>query len=227
MTLRISTPQQEGIFQNSKFLKYQVLASRKELALLFERLGAFWLYPLTTLSSADPIDPALFLQKYEEWIEGLKQQRVPSDAELKKWLAIALTADPTALWRQEVPGKRYLVKMAKPVIQVQAHFFSYSPIDDVFRPMTLSERAIFWGLQFSFPQLYQDPKTLELLEVEESPNSELFQKIKQWVRDETRPTPFVVAGKKTNVPIRLGKECFSWISSHPQLQEQQIEVYAG
>jgi hypothetical protein len=225
--LRISTPSAEGVYQGSKYLKYQVLCDAEELKNLFVRLEKFSIYPLTGLGSGEPIDQAHFCEVYGSWIEELKQGRVPSDAELRKLLACTFIADTDSLWKQEIPGGRYIVKMGKPVIQVQAHFFTYSPLDAVFRPMTMGSNNIFWGLQFSFPQIYQEPKTMELLEVDESAEAELFQKIKQWVRDETRATPFVVDGKKTNVPIRLGKNCFSWIHSHPQLIAQNIGVYAG
>lgn len=225
MTLRISTPQNEGVYQGSKYLKYQVLCDLEELKSLFGRLEPFSIYPLTGLGDGEPISEERFLEAYGSWIEKLKRGDVPTDAELRAVLACAFTAESDALWKQEIPGNRYIIKMGGPVVQVQAHFFTYSPIDGVFRPMTMGASNIFWGLQFSFPQIYQEPKTMELLEVEECPNAELFQKIKQWVRDETRATPFVVDGKKTNVPIRLGKNCFSWIHSHPQLIEQKIGVH--
>ncbi len=225
MTLRISTPTHEGVYQGSKYLKFQVLCDQHELSSLFDVLKPFWIYQLTGLNDGVPIDQDYFLKEYESWIEGLKMGRLPTDADLRRLLACAFTAEVDALWKQEVPGHRFIIKIAKPVVQVQAHFFTYSSIDGVFRPMTMGQESIFWGLQFSFPQIYQDPKTMELLEVDESPNAELFQKIKQWVRDTTRATPFVVDGKKTNVPIRLGKNCFSWIDKHPQLKK--ISVYAG
>lgn len=225
MTLRSSTLAQEGTYQGSKYLKYQVLCDADELRLLLD--GSFLIYPLSGLNTGEPIEPAHFLAEYALWIEELKEGRVPTEAALRRVLAAAFTAEPDALWKQEVPGQRYLIKMAKPVVQVQAHFFTYSPLDGVFRPMTMGEKAIFWGLQFSFPQIYQDPKTMEFHETDESPNVELFQRIKQWVRDQTRATPFVVEGKKMNVPIRLGKNCFSWIHRHPELQAQQIGVYAA
>lgn len=226
MTLRTSTLALEGVYQGSKYLKYQVLCDGDELSQLFDSLKPFWIYPLTGLVNGEEIEQARFLEEYRGWIELLKSGQVPSDADLRKMLACAFTADVEALWKQEVPGQRFLIKIAKPVVQVQAHFFSYSPIDAVFRPMTMGMGSIFWGLQFSFPQIYQDPKTMEFFEVEECANCELFQKIKLWVREFTRATPFVVDGKKTNVPIRLGKNCFSWIHSHKQLNEQKIGVYA-
>jgi hypothetical protein len=227
MSLRISTPEAEGIYQGSKYLKYQVLCDASELKNLFIRLNPFWIYPLTALGSGDPINPDSFIQVYGTWIEMLKQGKVPTDAELRVLLACVFAADPSSLWKQEIPGGRYIVKMGGPIVQVQAHFFSYSALDAVFRPMTMGANTIFWGLQFSFPQIYQEPKTMEFREVDESLEADLFQKIKQWVRDETRATPFVVDEKKTNVPIRLGKNCFSWIHHHPQLLQQKIGVYAG
>lgn len=224
MTLRTSSPALEGLYQGSKYLKHHLLCDAAELALLFEKAAPFRLYPLTGLNDGEAIDPNRFLTEYESWIEMLKEGKVPPDASLRKILAAAMTAEPEALWKQEVPGGRFIVKIGKPVIQIQAHFFTYSPIDEVFRSMSMGSGAIFWGLQFSYPQIYQDPKTMEFFEVDESPNTELFQTIKQWVRDTTRATPFVVNGKKTNVPIRLGKNCFSWIENHPQLKDQKISV---
>jgi hypothetical protein len=222
MTLRTSLPTIEGVYQGSKYLKYHVLCDAEELAILMKEDS--WLYPLTGLNSGEAIDKGTFLSEYGKWIEGLKQGRIPTDAELRTVLAAAMTAETEALWRQEVPGNRFLVKIGKPVIQIQAHFFTYSSLDGIFRPMTMGSGSIFWGLQFSYPQIYQDPKTMEFFEVDDSPNTALFQKIKQWVRDYTRATPFVVDGKKVNVPIRLGKNCFSWIHRHPQLKE--ITVHA-
>ncbi len=226
MTLRISTPATEGVYQGSKYLKYQVLCDAQELRNLFNRLSPFWIYPLTGLGDGEPLEKERFLAEYGGWIEGIKAGKIPSDADLKRLLACAFTAETEALWKQEVPGGRFIIKMAGPMIQVQAHFFTFSPLDRVYRPMTMGSNSIFWGLQFSFPQIYQEPKTMELMEVDESKNSELFQIIKQWVRDETRPTPFIHEEKKTNVPIRLGKNCFPWIHLHPQLLEQHIGVYA-
>lgn len=222
MALRVSTPALEGIYQGSKYLKFQVLCDPDELQKLFDSLGPVWIYLLTGVGNGAAIHD--FGEEYRFWIEGLKRGIVPSDIQLRRILAAAMTDDVQALWKQEVPGGRYIIKISKPIVQIQAHFFTYSPIDEVFRPMTMGTNNIFWGLQFSYPQIYQEPKTMQLLQVEDST---LFQKIKIWVRECTRATPFVVNGKRTNVPIRLGKNCFSWIHNHPQLIEQKIGVYAN
>lgn len=227
MTLEVSTLKSEGIYQGSKFLKHYTLSDPEDLKVLFEELKPFYIYPLTSISDGNEIPHDLFLSEYTSWIDGLKNGKVPVDRDLKKILACVMTKEKEALWKQEIPGNRYLIKVRAPCIQVQANFFTYSEIDGVFRPMTMGKDQIFWGLTFSFPQIYQEPKTMQLLEVGDSLNAEAFQVIKKWVRNTSRATPFIVNGTKTNVPIRLGKTCFSWIEHHPQLKKKKISVQVG
>ena len=228
MKLKVSMPAVEGVYQGSKFLKFQVLCSAEELASLFEKIAPVSIYPLRIVSLEEiPIPQETFLKEYGKWIEGLKEGKIPGDAELRPFLAAALTKDEESLWLQQVPNNRYIVKMAKPVVQMQAHYFTYSSIDSVFRPMSMGPDSIFWGLQFSYPQIYQHPKTMELLEVEEGPDTDLFLFLRKWVRDETRATPFIVGDKRINATIRLGKSCFSWIEKHPQLIKRGIGIHAG
>lgn len=222
LPLRISTPESEGVYQGSKWLKFQVLCEREELEQLFQRLRPFFIFPLTGVVDGKPIPESAFLSEYESWISELKSGRIPEDRALKKILAAAFTDDLEALWLQEVPNKGYLVKVSQPTLLVQAHWFSYSEIDGVFRPMSMGVESIFWGLQFSFPGVYQDAKTMELKVVE---RGKLFEEVRHWVRDATRATPFIVCGNRINSPIRLGKQCFSWIGQHSQLQAQGISVH--
>ena len=112
------------------------------------------------------------------------------------------------------------------MIQLQAHRFDYSPLDGKFRTMILGYDSVHWGLQFSYPHLFQNEK-LEVLTVNESeqfPNSALFKKLQRWVRAHTLATPFEVGGHKVNASIRLGKQCFPWINDHPQLKEKKWKV---
>ena len=224
MKLKVSTKESEGLYQGSKWLKYQVLCEAEELGELFNALESFEIFPLTGFVEGKPIEKAFFLHEYGEWISGLKEGRVPTDAALRRCLAAVLTDDPEALWLQEIPGKGYLVKVAKPLIQVQAHSFSYSKEDGEFRPMSMGSESVFWGLQFSFPQVYQDGKTLEF---RDDFALGLFAKLRFWVREFTRATPFVVEGKRINSPIRVGKKTLSWVGNHPQLKQKGIGIYAN
>ncbi|MBI3508559.1 MAG: hypothetical protein HY069_02830, partial [Chlamydiia bacterium] len=197
MELRISNHNAEGTFQASKWLKLAVLCDEGELAELLD--GSFAIVPLTGIFDGKVLEPSRFVSVFAEWIAALKQGKVPTDRELRKILACAWVHDRNAIWLQEVVGKGFLAKIARPVVQVQAHFFSYSSLDGQFRSMSMGEGSVFWGLQFSYPQVYQDPQTMEIDQVG---RGELFEKIQTWSRERTRPTPFIAENKKTNVPIR-------------------------
>ena len=224
MTLKISTLDKQGVYQGSKWLKFQVLCDEVELEMLFAKLRPFQIFPLTGIVDGNPIEETVFLGVWREIIASLQNGNVPEEKILRKIFASALTDELDALWLQEIEGKGYLMKIARPVIQMQAHWLTYSHIDQVFRPMSMGPSSIFWGIQFSYPQIYQDPATMELKETDRPP---LFEKLRYWVREETKATPFIVENQKTNVPIRLGKRCFSWICKHPQLIAQGIRVANG
>lgn len=221
MILRISEPSVEGVFQASKWLKIQVLLDGDEMKSLIESLGTFWIFPMTGIVNGKPIEHSFFIEEYSRWIADLKEGKLPNAESLRRIMAAVFTDDVNALWLQQVGNDKYLTKIRAPIVQVQTHYFSYSSVDQVFRPMSMGLNSIFWGLQFSFPQIYQDPKTMEFHQVSEMA---LFRKIQLWVRENTRATPFLVDGKKINSSIRLGKKCFPWINSHQQLIDQHIQV---
>jgi hypothetical protein len=114
-----------------------------------------------------------------------------------------------------------------PIIQLQAHTLFYSQLDGQVRSMVRGEGEIHWGIQFSYPQIYQNAQTGQIEKIEDNekfPNTALFRRLQRWVRDHTRATPLEVGGKRVNLPARLGKQCFSWINRHPQLLAAGIRV---
>ena len=157
---RISTPALEGQFQAAKWIKIQALVDETELALLFQE--PFLIYPLsgTFPRSAFPMKKETYLEIYKSWIDALKSNTVPK--ENRDINAVAWMRSSDSLWLQQIPGDRYMAKPCEPFVQVQIHQMGYSDVDQEFRPMILSQNSIFWGLQFSFPQVYQDPKTMDL-----------------------------------------------------------------
>jgi hypothetical protein len=214
MMLRISDPETEGVFQASKWLKIQVLLDGTELAELIETLQPFWMFQIGGIGSGEPTSQEVFLNEYQQAVEALQKGIVP-----KSMKAMVFVDDLNALWLQKVGDGKYLTKISKPVLHVQTHYFTYS--EGTFRSMSMGTTSIFWGLQFSFPGLYQDPKTMEFHQVKEGA---LFRKIQLWTRAQTRATPFLIEARKMNSPMRIGKKCFSWINSHPQLILQNIQV---
>jgi hypothetical protein len=60
----------------------------------------------------------------------------------------------------------------------------------------------------------------------EFPNTSLFLALSRWVRQNTLPTPIFDGAKRINLPVRLGKRCFSWIGNHPRLIEKGLYLYS-
>lgn len=226
-SLRVSHPQTEGVLRISKCLKHQVLLGAVEMRSLIEELSPFEIYAVSealVLNEAR-IEKEDFLERYESYVEGLKTGQLVDEKQLRRFFSAIFTAEPSLLYAMPVAGGRYLIKPLMPVIQLQFHRFIVSSIDEKFHPMVNSSDSISWGLQFSYPQIYQDPKTDEMKKVDRDlPNSQLFLKLTRFLRTHSIPSPFLFRGKRTNVPIRIGKSCLAWINNHPHLRARGVEV---
>ncbi len=214
--------------QASKWQKSPLLLDVEEMEDLLKVLGNFWIVQISGLISIgqEIINRESFLDLYRHYINALKQGEVPSDIRLRAYFSSVLTNFLEALYAVQVNESQCLVKIQQPVIQLQAHRFDYSFVDRTFRSMVFGQDSVQWGIQFSYPHLYQD-ENLQVMTVKESPqfpNTALFKRLQQWTRAHTIATPFEVAGKRINVPIRLGKQCLSWINHHPQLQAKGLRV---
>ena len=183
------------------------------------------------VSSIAPIDQLSisqenFLQSYENYINALKEGKVP-EIDRKIFSSVA-TVDPEALYADEIQPGRWMAKLAKPVMQLQHHRFFASKVDHKIHPMVMSPESIYWGLQFAFPQIFFDGSGGTYTKTSDEtqfPNGALFAKLLKWLRAFSVPTTFIWDGQKVSSPIRLGKECFAWIANHPQLKEQGIKVH--
>lgn len=214
--------------QASKWQKLPLLIDAEEMRMLMGSLEPFWMVQISGLMpiGQEIISKEAFLEVYEHYLLTLKNGENPSDPRLRPYFSSVWTTFPEALYAVKVNEKQSLVKILRPVVQLQAHRCDYSFADNTFRTMVMGIDSISWGIQFSYPHLYQD-ENLQVLTVREEPrfpNTYLFKKMQQWVRLHTIPTPFEVAGKKVNVPIRLGKNCLNWINLHPHLQAKGIRV---
>lgn len=213
--------------QVSKWLTCPMLIDDLEMEKLFLALGTFDIYLISGILAAgsEHLSHAEFLNCYRHYTTQLKSGSLSQDPRIGPYFSSIFTCTKDALYAVPVIGGRQLIKVDKPVVQLQAHRFSYG-VDKKFRSMVLGPDSISWGIQFSFPQLYQNEKmeVVTIRESDEFPNFKLFKTLQKWVRDNTAPTPFLVDGEKVNVPIRLGKSCFAWINHHPQLLKHNIQV---
>jgi len=228
--LRLSNPAVEGALNVSKWLKTQVLLSAEEMEKLLSDAGSFSFYNVSEVVSSEngEISREDFLMQYRAYATALKEGRVPEERKLRRSFSAVMSVTPDVLYAFEVQPGRFLVKPIRPVLQLQLHHFLHSKIDGKFYPMTLSQESVTWGIQFSYPQIFQHPQSHTFSKVgdaEEFPNTSLYSKLTRWLRNFSVPTTFLYQGKLTSVPIRTGKEVLPWISQHPQLKAQGLSVH--
>ncbi|MGE3954374.1 MAG: hypothetical protein AB7F31_04140 [Parachlamydiales bacterium] len=213
--LRSSRPER---YSASKWLKVPVLLEGDELeALLHEIGGAFYL--TSGVVERGEVSVVEFLESYRRYIAGLKRGEIPDREATRTLFSSVWSTTPDALYTQPVGG-RTLIRISLPVIQLRPHFIHYSPLDGQIRSMS---PGISWGLEFSYPTLLQRGSAIEKVD-DRFPNTAPFKTLQRWVRHHTLPVPFVIDGKRKNVPIRLGKGCFSWIGGHPELGALEVAV---
>jgi len=211
-------------------VQLRVLLHAAEMDRLFESLSSFRLYVPGSLvpRGQGQIDPSVFLQVYREYCHALQGGVIPPEAHYRRLFSTLWTVSEEALNISPIGENEELIRPSRPVIQLRPHRFNYSHFDGQFRSMVLGGDSITWGIQFSYPHLVQDPTTQDIETVSETPqfpNTRLFRELQRWIRDNTIPTPFIVNGQRSNAPIRLGKNCMSWINHHPELREQAIRVH--
>lgn len=230
--LRQSTSSEKPL-QASKWLQSQALLSKNELTNLFKfletSLGTLYLYYCGAVCSKEKgaTSKEEFLETYGAYIQSLMDGKEPDLSLYRSLLSPSLTITTDALYTIPVGEDRQIIRISRPVIQMQAHNIDYSTVDKKFHSMVFGSDSIAWGIQFSYPQLFQDNETRQVEQVKKGkafPNTELFQLLQKWMRQNTIPTPFIADGKAVNVPMRLGKECLPWINLHSQLIKKSISV---
>lgn len=219
----------EQPMQASKWIQIQLLIDGDEIQDLFNSLGEFEIYRCGCIlpRGEGKVDRKIFLDCYQSYISSLKAGKIPSEQEYAPFFSSILTLASDCLFVLPVGEKQQILRVAKPIVQLQSHEMDYSVVDGKFRSMVFGGESILWGFQFSYPQLYLNPQTKEIEKVFDNPNhvnTQLFRRMQQWTRTHTIPTPFLVNNIKINVPMRLGKFCLSWINMHPQLRKKGITV---
>jgi len=226
LPFRISHPKKEGAFQASKWFSYRVLLDETEMEDLFATLPPFSLYNVSEIVdlSTATFSKEEFLSQHASYIQSLKEGclHIPS----KALFSSAMSATTDAFYAMDVK-KGIILKLLEPVIQLSLHHFTYAPENHSFHFMVHSQESISWGLQFSYPQLYSNSEKGDVIEVMKDhsfPNTALFRALMKWMRNHSRPIPFLIEGRRVHVEARLGNQCFEWIHKHPELKEKNLII---
>ena len=215
--------------QVSRWLAVGVLLDVSEMRALLCAFSELSFYPASEIVSAGGAQIATdrWLEVYAEYIMALKQGQLPDAARLRHRFSDMMSVSSDLVGVVQAGERGWLVRAERPVIQLRPFSLTYSGLEGKFRPQVRGVNAVSWGVQFAYPQLYQNRDSGEIAAIDASdrfPNTAVFKRLRRWLRHQTVATPFQVAGQRLNVPARIGKGCFEWINLHPQLRQQGIEV---
>jgi hypothetical protein len=193
-------------YQASKWLTLPLLVTQGEMQELLLLLPEVFV-PLSGVipEGAENISKSEFLSYYTSYAGEIKKGVKRPHIDFR--LTFAITQDLQDLRAINVPGG-VLIRIVKPVIQVQPYTLHYSEVAHAFCEMTFSPDSFYWGLQFSFPQIFQNPDTheIEKVSLERFPNAALFKAIQRWARKATTPTPFLREERVIHHHSRIGKQ---------------------
>jgi hypothetical protein len=221
--LDISSIEIEGDYRCSKWISHAVLFSLEELQQLLHVVAPCFFVPIAEPVAKEnwsiPLE-AIF-EKYKEYIEGVNNAADLPSPQLRRFFSLGLTCCLTDLYAVPLSQDRIFIKPKRPIIQIQLYRCYLSP-EKEFHPMILHPSSFSWGLQFSYPQIYEDPKTHEfskVLQEESFANTKLYKTIVSWIREHTKPWTVVIEGKKIAAPFRLGREAEDPLSYHLGLKK--------
>jgi len=206
----------------SRWLSLQVWLSLDEMRVLFEQVlpcrGVYSGRVLNPESTSCSVE--MFLNTYSDYLEA---QKVRGDiTNFRQHLAVSWTRDDTSFEELYLREDAVILKPLKPVIQTQVHSFTLSEEGGKVHSMVLGPTALYWGVQFSYPQLFHSDKgpVSVFKEAESFPNTGLYRTLQKEIRKISSPVAFNFAGKKIQSSLRLGRG----IEILPNLKEQGIEV---
>lgn len=226
----LSTEQSPKDIQSrfSKWISIDFLIDESEMASLFETLGSFELISPFSQHVENPhhLQKETFLKAFKEFSESLKKGVSPEYEDLKRFLFLMIMPSIEGIFLKPITDTKYALVFQNPYLEIKPITLTESLVDHTVRVAPLSKGQPWWGLRCSFPQIVQDSRTLKAAAISqnEHPLGQLFKKFRVWIREHTRSTPIVTDSKKVNHPIRLGKQCMSWIQKHPLLQASNIKV---
>ena len=228
--ITLCTPEEQTPFLASKWQHIQFLISKSEMQDLLDALSPVHLFSSMGVGnlSEQVISPSSFLKVYGDYLDALTGSEHLQDSSFRFYFTLLLSQYEEAVQGVKLQENKTMIKPKLPLIQCQLHRFDYSKIDNKIRAHVFGTDTISWGLQASYPQFFQDPKTrvvYQAFDEKAFPNASLFHKFRRWIRAHTLPACFVKDGQRISSSMRIGKGCFSWISSHKDLQRKGLEVF--
>lgn len=207
--LRTSTVEIEGEYKCAKWLHHAVLFSESELEDFLSCLGPCFFLPL-----AEPVSQGswcvrkeVVIDRYREYLEMVRNQSDLPSSTVRRFFSLGLTSSLEDVYALPLSGDRIFIKPCRPIVQVQL-YRCYFSAEKKFHPMILHPNSFSFGLQFSYPQIYEDPHTHQFSKVLQDvtfSNTKVYKNIVSWIRSHTKPFTVVADGIVIPAPFRVGK----------------------
>lgn len=226
----LSSEQNPKDFQSrfSKWISIDFLIDPSEMKNLFESLNPFVLISpfYEEPNSPHVLTSKTFLEAYSQFIMHSQNGENPNYHELKEFLFVMMMPSIEGVFLKPITSQKNALIFQAPYLEIKPIALSLSQVDHSLRVVPMQKSLVWWGLRCSYPQIVQDSKTLQMTTISQSehPLGQLFKKFRIWIRENTRATPFVTDIKKVTHPIRLGKDCLSWIQKHPLLKTTHLRI---
>lgn len=220
---RISSMEKEGVIHTSKPIKHAFLLNMDEMVALFEEIGCCFLVPASGLVSEENwnISVSNFLAQYRLYKEWMESNPTLPPIEMRRFFSLMLSSSLDSFYAVPTGAQKWSIKSLLPAIQIQMYHCFFSSFDHQIRSMVTHPDSFAWGIQMSYPQIYEDPKTHQFSKVfleERFPNSPVFKKIISWLRAYTQPVPLKEGTERAYAPFRIGKQSLNSKDLHKGFQ---------
>jgi len=200
-----------GELRCSKWLRHAVLLEREEMKEFLRFLEpCLFISPVKIVHKENwQIREEDILASYEQYLRWIRSNPEIPPAELRKEFTLMLSPAVDSFYSLPVGADRFLIKARIPPVQIRMYHCFISSVDGKILPMAMNVDSFTFGLEISYPQIYEDRKTGEFKKVlldKGFSATPLYKKISGWLRKHTKPAPIEIRGKKVMAPFRMGKE---------------------
>lgn len=216
----------KGGLMASKWLSLPLFITGEDLKDALDVLQDGILAPLGYLVDKEclEISKEIVLKSYAELLQSLLSGEALDRKKLRD-LTLRIAFSEEDLYAYQAGENRFMVYERKPAIHMQPLFLSYSSEEKKFRSKVLGGDQIFWGVEFSFPQIYQDPFSQKMEESwNKTEGSKKFKLLQKWSRRATKPAKFIIGAEEITVPFRKSISLDFKDIHHPQLKDKGITL---
>lgn len=230
MDLVVSTPKEQGHYLVSKWLRFQLLLTVETFKELLDFLSVEVLFGVAGPDVKEELvySKETYLAVYKAYLEALQRRDEKLIKELMKKLCVAIAYEKQAFYQIELADNRCLIKIKEPSIQFRPFNFIYHKELQQFLMQVKSKEAINFGLEISFPQIFQDPKTAQILHVfkdQKLVSARGFKKVQSFVKSKTKPAKFLIEDQIKTATFRIEKMQCSF--AQKLLKDKELKLFEG